>query len=170
MRLLVSLAAIFAAVSVQADPTANFDQAKWQNLIQQTAAHGDLLQIADGSGAVIKFLSQVVPNDRTVSHKADYFDVLMMQDPSTGKLAPAGTALVSEDWQIGADGNYTIEQWTFQADLSGHVLQAVHDQIVETKDGRVLGTKDYTDGDASNPAAAGTWASKVAEWIQITQP
>jgi hypothetical protein len=61
-----------------------------------------------------------------------------------------GAMIVFQDFKLGKDGNFTIDQWMFQTDVHGRVGNAGHGTAVQSPDGKIISTtpdKTLTPGD-----------------------
>lgn len=108
----------------------------WQQILDKVRAKGKFSP-RDGDIPATKGL-EYVRGRADADHVVDYINIWGDVD-SRGAFAESNVTMVSEDWRIGTDGNWHIDQWIFETDLEGATTRAAHNALVETRDGRVLG-------------------------------
>ena len=117
-----------------------------------------------GNGDELLTLTFRDPADPALAHRAEYVSTVGVRD-AAGKYYPQSLTAVSENWQKSADGNWRIEQWIFNATLSGELTSIDHAAVLETQDGRYLGSDNLPVGKPSDPAERNRWALKLDEWV-----
>ena len=140
-----------------------FDAAKWEKLVSLVAFVGEKMDVGDGMQ--LRSFGNIVPNDKSIPHKADYFSTMGAFN-SMGKYYPFEVSAVSEDWRKRENGNWEIEQFIWKISLSGELKGVMHQMLVETHDGTVLEIVNLPVGTAQDPAELARWGAKLDEWYQ----
>lgn len=140
-----------------------FDAAKWDKLVGLVAFVGEQMNVGDG--LQLRSFGSLVPNDKAIPHKADYFSTMGAVD-SMGIYHPFEVSAVSEDWRKRENGDWEIEQWIWKVSLTGELRGVMHTMLVETHDGSVLDIINLPVGTAQDPAELERWGAKLGEWYQ----
>lgn len=122
--------AIPVAAGVRATHTAN----PWETIVRKVRTQGRF-RPADHFPA--NYGLESVTGNPAASHRAEYVNLWGYQD-SLGVFQPGYVTMVSENWPVEADGNWHIDQWIFRFRLDGSVIEASHNQLVETMSRSVL--------------------------------
>jgi hypothetical protein len=113
--------------------SSEIQQQNWSKLLNIVEHTGKILESPYGD---YLFVEHIEPNDTSVAHVANYFSLVGGRD-TDGKFHYSRVEVVSEDWQINADGNWQIDQWLFRISPEGQVLSSSRVDMIQTK-GRVV--------------------------------
>lgn len=163
----LGLALSFMMVNLGGDAFAanvppGFDAAKWQQLIAKVIKNGTAQDTPDGT---LMELSNIVPNDLTKPHHADYISALGGRD-SSGNFGVAEMYDVSENWRI-QNGNWNIDQWIWTISSEGDLLAISHSTLVETMDGLVLSDDSVATGAVTDAAELAHWGQVLNQWYAL---
>jgi hypothetical protein len=125
--LLVSVLAIGALPAAAGAPNE-----AWGRILAKIEAEGQYTPAADMELASFHLEDVQGPLDQ--DHVVDAVGVHGLLG-SDGTFQPMSAFLASEDWKIGADGNWHIERWGMALDRGGALSRdASHDIFVHTRD------------------------------------
>ena len=96
---------------------------------------------------------EVVVGDKKADHHADYVDAFGELNDDDLFEAEQLT-FTNQDWKIGADGNWHLDQWVLEMDVYGTVQGAEHAQIVQGKDYKLVAKPITEEFDAADPIVA----------------
>ncbi|WP_413612439.1 hypothetical protein [Bdellovibrio sp. HCB-110] len=153
--LVLSLFSIFSSAAV---PT-NIDAQKWNELLNQVQLNGLSSSYPNG---VYLSVSNIVPNDPTKDHQADYLSTVGFVDDN-GNYNPRHVEAVSETWTLDAEGNWHVDQWIFLIGIEASIQKAYHREIVKTPSGMV--TKLETIATTSEEENA-KWSDLLEAWFR----
>jgi hypothetical protein len=141
-----------------------FESTRWEKLVGLVAFIGDQYDIGDG--VQLRSFASIIPTDKTVPHKADYFSTIGLVD-TFRKYHPNEISAVSEDWRKQTNGNWEIEQWIWKVSLSGELRGVMHGLIVKTPDNTIVEMKNLPVGNADAPEELARWGAKLNEWYKL---
>lgn len=157
MRALFCLLALSFGVPAFAAP--EFNPAEWDRLVAQASASENRLPFDESELRYLEFLE---PADKSAPHLAEYFSVVGVNGPD-GFFAYK-VSLVIEDWQKTADGNWAIDQWIYEAGMSGDIYRLMHIEMTQAPGGRVLDYKHLPVGAPNSPEEQERWQGFLSRW------
>lgn len=160
LRNLTCMALILVGLNVRAD----IDAAKVNYLENLVATQGDGYDM--GNGSYLMALSYNAPDDTSISHQANYIDDIGYVDENN-QFVVTEFAIGWEDWQLGSDNNWHIDQWIYTLTLDGQTKDIFHSQLVEDQDSNVL-QDDQLEVDATNPDVRQALSDKIDSWYADT--
>ena len=107
----------------------------WPELVDKIIEHG---QFTPGDGEIPDTMGLAdIRGNTDGPHQADYINLWGGVDQND-EFQPMFATLVSENWQIGSDGNWHIDQWLHRLGADGEPWETTHVVLVEDPDGRVI--------------------------------
>ena len=134
------------------------EPAQWEGLIQKIVAEG---KASDMGVATYLSLERLEPNDKAVTHQADYISAVGGYAPD-GRFNATHLESVFETWTKLEDGNWAIDQWLFPVSLMGNLKRSYHVQILESPDGTIL---EHNLTGLSEEEAEREWAPRLKSWL-----
>lgn len=131
--------------------TGSASAADFASLAKKAAAEGTVLDSGMGEYRV---LERLTPNDKTVSHYAEYFSAVGGQ--FSGKFYIDHIEIVQENWVKEENNLWNIDQWLFAVTVDGQMVRYNHHVLKETIDGTVVAfdTPQSSDKDAQTEFSA----------------
>ncbi len=134
------------------------NKSNWNKLTDVVAHTGIVMQTSMGGDYM--YVQDIEPADITISHVANYFSRVGVSNPN-GEFLYSRIEVVSEIWQLSADGNWNINQWLFTLSPEGKVTRSMHINMVQTAERRIL-KHEYL---AADEAATQTqWTNTLNGW------
>jgi len=113
------------------------DDAVWAKVIETVKRDG---KFKDGGGFMPSIFSiEDVSGDPKADHSMRGVSFVGGVNEEE-QFEAMGALLVFQDFKLGKDGNFQIDQWVFQTDVYGRVGNVGHGTVVQTPDGKVLST------------------------------
>ncbi|RZA07022.1 MAG: hypothetical protein EOP11_08825 [Proteobacteria bacterium] len=133
--------------------------AEWDNLTKKIIAEGTASESLAGTYLTLK---RIVPEDKTITHQADYLSVVGSYGEG-GEFHAGQVEAVFEGWERLPNGNWAIDQWLFPASIGGNLRRCYHVRIVEDNQGSVIEheLKALTEEEASE-----AWAPRLRAWLE----
>jgi hypothetical protein len=136
---------------------------EWKEMLAKVQAAGKFSPAGDPFPA--RFSLEDVRGPAAAEHAADYINVFGFRNPD-GSFDPAYVTLVSEVWTAGEGGNRIIEQWLFEADMGGKVVDRTHRTMTQTPGGDGVGEDRYDRFDDPGAPARieAEYGALIARW------
>lgn len=157
--LVLSLFSIFSSAAV---PT-HIDAQKWNELLNQVQLNGLSSSYPNG---VYLSVSNIVPNDPTKNHQADYLSTVGFVDEN-GNYIPHHAEAVSETWTLDTEGNWNVDQWIFVVGIDAGIQTVYRREIVKTPEGMI--TKLETISTTSEEEYT-KWSDLLNQWFNRMPP
>jgi len=152
--LALSLFSVFASAALPVD----FNEQKWNELVEQVQLNGRSSAYPNG---VYLSVGHVSPSDETQDHQADYLSTVGFFDDQSNYHVDHLEA-VSETWTLDAEKNWHIDQWIFVLSASGDITKTMRREIVRTQTGIVLKLDSLP---ATAEESAAHWGKLLQEWF-----
>jgi hypothetical protein len=157
MRALFCLLAF--ALTAPAFAAPDFNPAEWDRLVAMASASENRLPFDESE---LRYLAYIEPADKSAPHLAEYFSVVGVNGPD-GFFAYK-VSLVIEDWRKTPEGNSAIDQWIYEAGMSGDLYRLMHIEMIQAPGGRVLDYKHLPVGAPNDAAERERWLGFLSRW------
>ena len=144
-----------------AEPVQSVEMRNWNKMLDIVQKTGKLLESPYGD---YLFVEHIEPADTAKPHVANYFSLVGGYDVN-GVFQYTHIEVVSENWQINADGNWHIDQYLYRISTDGQIKTSSHVDMIQTKDRVVLKHESL---DYDETAAKSNWQRILNNWyVQI---
>ena len=133
----------------------------WRKILEAIQAKGDYTE-KKSMFKPARFGFKDVRGEAKADHTVDSAVILGVMNEAELFEAKAGEFL-SEEWKLGKDGNWNIDQWLIATDLYGTVRDASHKTIVRTPERKVVSMKDI-ELSATDAGLAAKFKSVIGYW------
>lgn len=138
----------------------------WAGIVEKAVTFGLVVE-PDGVIPAGRYLADLA-GPQNGPHKADYFSVWGYTYPD-GSFSPDSVTMVSENWEIAADGNWRIDQWLHWLGLDGVPQRASRTVLIEDPYGRVLDAQSEAP-QVGDPRAEENRGALIEKWRLYAPP
>jgi hypothetical protein len=133
---------------------------RWAALVEKTLEFG-LVKVPNGNVPAGRYFADI-SGAQSGPHKSDYFSI-WGHTGEDGAFIPEYVTMVSENWAIGHDGNWHIDQWLHWVGLDGTPAKNEHTVLVEEAGGSIV-SMHSDKPEVTAPAAQANREALIAKW------